>query len=124
VTATSAPCFVSNQSTVSVSLSGIPITLYDARIAATYVGNPSNQVVNGLLRGFVTEADADATILPMNLAVIGGKPLSFILPGGDPPGPDRNCRPTTLSDKDVNNGVSGWWFYLNFTATRATWSDN
>ena len=124
VTATSAPCFVSNQATVSVSLSGIPITLYDARIAATYVGNPSNQVVNGLLRGFVTEADANATILPSNLAVVGGHALSYILPGGDPPGPDQNCRPASQSDKDVNNGVSGWWFYLNFTATRATWSDN
>ena len=124
ITVTSPPCFVSNRATVQVSLSGIPITLYDARIAATYVGNPANQVVNGLLRGFVTEADADATILPSNLAVVGGHALSYILPGGDPPGPDKNCRPATQSDKDINNGVSGWWFYLNFTAPKATWSDN
>jgi cysteine-rich repeat protein len=124
VTATSPPCFVSNQATVTVTLSGIPITLYDARIAATYVGTPANRVVNGLLRGFVTEADADATILPSNLAIVGGHALSYILPGGDPPGNDTNCRPANQSDKDINNGVSGWWFYLNFTAPQATWSDN
>ena len=53
----------------------------------------------------------------MNLAVIGGKPLSFILPGGDPPGPDRNCRPL-LSPTRRHNGVT-LWFYLNFTAVRA-----
>ena len=64
------------------------------------------------------EAEIDA----MNVEL---EPLrSFILPGGDPPGNDKNCRPSTQSDKDTNNGVSGWWFYLNFTATRATWSDN
>lgn len=124
VTATSAPCYVSNQTTVNVMLGGVPITLHDANIAATYVGNPANQTVNGLLRGFVTEADANATILPSNLAIVGGHALSYILPGGDPPGNDKNCRPANQSDMDTNNGVRGWWFYLNFTATRATWSDN
>ncbi len=119
ITQSSSPCFVSTQTTVTVALGGVNIVLHDAKIAATYVGNPASQVTNGLLRGFVTEADANATIFPSNLQVVGGKPFSSILPGGA-----GNCRPANQSDKDVNNGVSGWWFYLNFTAPRTTWSDN
>lgn len=119
ITQSSSPCFVSTQTTVTVALGGVNIVLHDAKIAATYVGNPASQVTNGLLRGFVTEAEANATIFPANLQVVGGKPFSSILPGGM-----GNCRPANQSDKDVNNGVSGWWFYLNFTAPRTMWSDN
>jgi len=118
ITTTTGPCFVSNQTTVSVAIGGVNIVLHDANIAATYVGAPATQVVNGLLRGFVTQADADATIFPAGLAVVGGHTLSYILPGGT-----GNCRPANQSDKDLDNGVSGWWFYLNFTAPKATWSD-
>lgn len=119
ITQSSSPCFVSTQTTVTVAIGGVNIVLHDAKIAATYVGNPASQVTNGLLRGFVTEADANATIFPANLAVVGGKPFSSILPGGM-----GNCRPANQSDKDINNGASGWWFYLNFTAHRTPWSDN
>lgn len=119
ITQSSSPCFVSTQTTVTIALGGVNIVLHDANIAATYVGNPASQLTNGLLRGFVTEAEANATIFPMNLPVVGGKPFSSILPGGA-----GNCRPSSQSDKDVHNGVSGWWFYLNFTAPRTPWSDN
>lgn len=115
VTTTSAPCFASNAATVSFNLAGVQITLQDARVAATYAGNPATSMVNGLLRGFISEADADATIFPAGLAVVGGKPLSQFLRGGT-----GSC--ATGSDKDTHNGVVGWWFYLNFTAPRATWT--
>lgn len=117
ITQTTSPCFSTGTSTVSINLAGVTITLRDARIAATYTGTPATGVVNGLLRGFITEADANATIFPAGTAIIGGRPLSFILPGGA-----GNC--ANHSAKDTNNGVVGWWFYLNFTAPRATWSDN
>jgi hypothetical protein len=121
ITTPSAPCFASTAATVAVTIAGVSLTLHDARVAATYVGTPATQVVNGLLIGFVTEADANATILPASLPIVGGHALSFVLPGGDPPGPDKNCAAT--SDKDVDNGVMGWWFYINFTAPKVTWSD-
>lgn len=109
VTASGAPCFVSPPGTLTLDLGGIPLTLRDARIAATFVGNPATSLANGLLAGFISETDANNTILPASLPLIGGQPLSALLPGGN-----GNC--AAFSDKDLNNGVMGWWFYLNFSA--------
>ena len=116
ITSTPAPCFVTNPVTVTLAISGIPITLHDAQVAATYVGNPATSLANGLLRGFISEADADATIIPSTIPIVGGKPLSSLLAGGS-----GSC--PSYSDKDVNNGVMGWWFYLNFPAALVPWTD-
>jgi len=121
LTAASGPCYSSDKETLTITLSGIPIVLTDAQVGATYTGNPATGQVNGVVRGFISEADANATILPADLPLVGGKPLSLLLPGGDPAGADKNC--ATYSDKDTNNGVVGWWFYLNFTATKVNWND-
>jgi cysteine-rich repeat protein len=111
------PCYVSNAVTVTVNIAGIPITLNQARIAATYVGSPASNTVNGLLMGFISETDANNTTLPSSLPLVGGDPLSSLLPGGS-----GNC--AGHSDADMNGGVRGWWFYLNFTAPQVTWVDN
>ncbi len=108
---TSGPCFASPPGTMTLDLGGIPLTLRDAQIAATFVGNPAGNLVNGLLRGFISEADANATIVPASFPLVGGQALSALLPGGS-----GNC--ASFNDKDVNGGVMGWWFYLNFTAPR------
>lgn len=115
ITSSTFPCFSTGTSTVTFNLAGVAITLRDARVAATF--NGTTGLVNGLLRGFITEADANATIFPAGTAVVGGDSLASVLPGGT-----GSC--ANHSAKDVNNGVTGWWFYLNFTAPRATWSDN
>jgi cysteine-rich repeat protein len=117
ITSTTAPCFVTNPVMVTIDIGGIPITLRDAQVAAHYVGNPATSMTNGLLRGFISEADADATIIPDSIPVVGGEPLSSLLAGGN-----GSCQ-TMFSDKDINNGVVGWWFYLNFPATRVPWTD-
>ena len=117
ISSPSAPCFVSTPATVNVTIAGISLPLHDARVAATYGGAPATQLVNGLLVGFVTKADADATILPSSIQIVGGHPLSYALPGGT-----GNC--ASFSDMDTDNGVAGWWFYLNFPATKVTWSEN
>ena len=122
ITSSSAPCFVTSTiGALTLNLGGIPITLRDAQIAATYVGASPTNLANGLIRGFLTEADANNTIIPATYPLFGGQPLSALLPGGDPPGPNACCAP--YSDKDVNAGVSGWWFYLNFVAVRVPWSE-
>jgi hypothetical protein len=107
-----APCFASVTGTLILNLGGTPVTLTDAQIAATFVGNPATSVSNGLMRGFLSEADANATIIPATVPLIGGRPLSSVLPGGPGACP-------AFSDKDTGpGGVIGWYFYLNFPAQR------
>jgi cysteine-rich repeat protein len=121
ITSSTAPCFSTSSTTVTFDLSGIPVTLQDARIAATYSGSPATQLLNGLLIGFISETDANNTIIPASFPLVGGKALSTLLPGGNPPGPDQNC--ASFSDKDMNGTTPGWWFYLNFRATRVPWTE-
>ena len=110
ITNSTQPCFGSEPATLTLSLGGIPVTLTDTSIAATYVGDPASGLVNGLVAGFLSEATANATIIPASIPMVGGRPVSALLPGGA-----GNCAGHT--DKDVHNGVAGWWLYLNFTAT-------
>ncbi|HEX7700208.1 MAG TPA: DUF4215 domain-containing protein, partial [Kofleriaceae bacterium] len=117
ITNATGPCYSSSTTTVTVTLAGIPITLKDARVAATFVGAPATSTVNGLLMGFISETDANATILPASLPLVGGQPLSSLLAGGT-----GACN-SGGDDRDLDNGVRGWWFYLNFTAARVPWSE-
>jgi hypothetical protein len=86
--------------------------LHQVQVGATYMGTTS--LINGVLRGFLTEADADNT----NIAFFGPitAPLSSFLPGGD-----HNC--ASFSDKDTLNSTPGWWIYLNFTAESVPWTE-
>ena len=108
----SGPCFVSPTGQITLTLGGIPVTLRNARVAATFNTTPATALSNGLLIGFLTEADADATISPAGVPLVGGQPLSRVLPGGT-----GNC--AAVSDKDnLDGNTPGWWFYLNFPAAR------
>lgn len=111
ITESASPCFVSPNGTLQLDIGGIPVTLQDVQLAATFNAQPATALGSGLLRGFISEADANNTILPPSLPLVGGQPLSALLPGGM-----GNCAPH--NDKDIHNGVMGWWFYLNFTAPR------
>lgn len=104
ITTPSGRCFVSDAESVSIDASGVLLVLQDARVAATYDGgDPPGTVTSGLFAGFMTETDADATILPDDLPLVGGMPLSTLL---------------LEEDKDTGpGGDPGWWFYFNFTAT-------
>lgn len=114
ITNPTAPCFATAASTIAINLQGATVTLHDARIAATWSGAPTNQLTNGLMRGFLTETDANNTVV--TLPILGDRVLSSLLPGGT-----GNCQ-SGWTDKDVYNGVSGWWFYVNFSAAKVPYT--
>lgn len=108
-----APCFASPASTLTLDLGLVSIALHDAQIAATFIGHPASDLAPGLLRGFLSETDADATTIPTDVPLIGGQTLSALLPGGT-----GNC--AAHSDMDEHEGTPGWWIYLRYTAPRIT----
>lgn len=111
VAAPEAPCFASGTFNLPLTLSGIPLNLRDVTVAGTLPGSDPLTITSGLLRGFLTETDAEAAVLPSSLPIVGGKTLASFLPGGS-----GNC--ASHSDLDSDGGLTGWWFYLNFTAVR------
>ncbi len=110
-----APGFVSQARTIALALSGVPVPLRQAQLAAAFAGAPVDRFENGLMMGFLAASDADLILLPPDLPLVGGQPLSILLPGGD-----GNC--AGHDDRDELDGVSGWWFYFELTAAPAAWS--
>lgn len=103
-------CFASTATDISLSILGIPLPLEDVQIGGEFTGgNPPTGIVNGLIKGFVPEAVADAIILPAESPVGAGQPLSSLLVGGS-----GNC--SGGDDRDTHNSVVGWWVYLNYEA--------
>jgi hypothetical protein len=117
ITYSTAPCFVTGTFDLTLTIAGILVHLHDVNISGTFTGEPVTAISNGLLRGFMYETDANASILPSTLPLIGGKPLSAILAGGS------GCCAST-SDMDTLNGVKGWWLYMNFTAPQVPYIGN
>jgi cysteine-rich repeat protein len=116
ITSPSASCFVTSPAAMTLDLRGIAIPLQDAQVAAHYVGFPADTLANGLIRGFLSEADAAATIVPISFPVVGGRSLGALLAGGAGACP-------SFSDRDTHNGAAGWWVYLNFSGNRISWTE-
>ncbi len=92
-----------------------PFQLSEVAGAATYDGDPASGLMHGLLRGFLSEAHADATTV--DLPLLGEVPLSSLLPGGTDSCADHDDR-----DSDMG-GASGWYVYLTFTAVEVPYSE-
>lgn len=116
ITSATAPCFHTGDADITIPLLGASVPLHYARIGATYVnGQPTT---NGVLRGFLTVADATAIVLGAEpLSFLEGRTLASLFPGGA-----GNCSPH--SDIDMVAGVNGWWLYFNFTTREVTWTDD
>lgn len=116
MTQSSAPCFSTGQVDVEFPFGLFTIPLQNVRGSGTYVGNPATQLSNGLLFGFLSEASANAILLPEDLPFVGGQPLSKVLPGGT-----GSC--ATHTAKDVGPlSQPGWYFYFNYTAHHVVWN--
>lgn len=120
------PCYTGSVPSVTFSLAGTPITLRSVRVSATYSGD---QLTNGVLAGFITFGEARATVV--DLTTINptlGMPTLFELLQSNMAG--DACNPSGTpgmaddsDDFDGAPGKDGWWFYLNFTASEATFSE-
>jgi cysteine-rich repeat protein len=97
-----APCFSSDPvPMLTIDLGGTIIRLRNAQVGGQYVGTPATRLSTGLIMGFLTEADAMATTLPPDIAIVGGRTIASLL---------------RARDRDMlADGTLGWWFYLNYT---------
>lgn len=107
VATVSAPCFYGPEvAQTSLELNGISVPLYRVRTGGNFAATGAGGLV--MTRGFLRETDANAILIPANVPIIGGRPLSSLLRGGQ-----GSC--ASGNDKDIVDGVSGWWFYLEST---------
>lgn len=116
VTSPEGPCFSTPPEDLTLDVNGLPLTFADAQFGATHVTDELTGEVtalsDGLLMGFLSEADADAIRLAPELPLVGGQPFSTLLSCG------------IRDDRDIApSGEMGWWFYFNFTATRVDQAD-
>ena len=107
-----APCF-SAEAPAGVLEFG-PFQLSEVAGAATYQGDPATGLTRGVLRGFLSEAHADATTVD---TALGEMVLSSLFPGGT-----DNCAEHDDRDQD-SGGASGWYVYLDFTAEEVPFSE-
>jgi cysteine-rich repeat protein len=127
-----APCFVTNEQTIMVTLAGIVIPLQRARFAATYSGTPPTRLITGVVTGFLSDRAAADIILPATLPVVGGDPLYEHLQAGNRTTTNSmgatiadGCNVgggTSEDDGDFNGATRGFWFFLNFEAELVTWT--
>jgi hypothetical protein len=110
-----APCWVTDKKDLVLVLGTLTLPLKNTQFAGTFTGGPPpSNIQGGLMYGFLTQADADATNLPENippvaqLAIDAGAPLSTIL------------RESEQSEVD---GVKGWWFAVTYTAKTLAFAD-
>jgi hypothetical protein len=103
-----APCWLgSAKPSANLNFNGVSVPLFGVRTggAASALDGPNGRV---MMRGFLRETDANAILLPATLPLVGGRPLSVLLKGGA-----GSC--AVGSDKDMLDGVAGWWFYMEQT---------
>ena len=120
VASATAACFRTGVRDATVGDLGLPLPLLDVQTGASFAPAPTDQLVNGLIRGFLPESVADAIQVPLPNPPGGTIPLSSLLPGGT--GFCTGAFGATRNNKDSHRGVPGWWFYFNFTATRVPYA--
>ncbi len=120
------PCFVSDVFNQDVALGSLVVPLQNGYVAAAYVGDPSDGLMQGLVRGFVSETAAMGAVLPKTVPLLGGLTLYEILAGGITPGSCTVGGTDVIGDdRDLGpDGLTmGWYFYVNFTAQTVPFVD-
>lgn len=100
VTPTAGPCFLAEYDAVTIVAGLFALPMTDVQVAATYVGDPAGNLVNGNIQGFVAAADAAAVNVESGFFT---GPLTELLDEADQDG-------------------DGWIFHLSFTAVPTEWT--
>jgi hypothetical protein len=109
ITVPFAPCVGSAPALLPFRLFGQTFALEEGQVGAAFLPGPVSVLSDGLFLGFLTEVVADTILLPPDLPIVGGQPLSILFPGGA-----GNC--AAGDDRDLLDGESGWWLYFNYPA--------
>ncbi|MBX3276034.1 MAG: DUF4215 domain-containing protein [Sandaracinaceae bacterium] len=120
----SGPCFVSDEQTFIVGFGGTNITLTDGQMAGTFVGGAMPpRIVNGVIRGFLSEEQARMITFDEGIPLVGGDSLyQHLAAGGEAGSACDEIATFTTDDRDMHDGVRGFWFYMNFEAERVDWT--
>lgn len=109
---TTGPCFSAGPSNVTIQTSFASLPLEQATVAAQFVGDPADGLMQGTLRGYMSVATAQATMLPMEFQLLV-QTIDDLLPGAE------GCC-AGHDDRDMD--MMGWWFYADFTAESVPWN--
>jgi hypothetical protein len=118
ITVPAKPCGTSGIiETLVLDFGALKIIMHDAMVSSQVTGTaPNRQLTNGLIRGFMTQAEA--ALVDVSSFNLGVSTLAQMLPDGSGCPNNRDDRDTY--DWDGNGAVPGWWFYVNFTADEIT----
>jgi hypothetical protein len=110
------PCFATHPAPLTLAIQELPLNLEAATVAGDWSMIGNEIVGPALLRGFLSEKDAEAIVFPEDIEVIGGQTLASLLAGGQ-----GSC--AAGSDMDQFGGIDGRWFYFDIEATRPPGGD-
>jgi hypothetical protein len=102
VTPVTGPCFFTEQATMGVDIAGINVMLEEAMVSARWNGEPATKIT-GMLRGFLSQENAENTKMPRWAPIIGGRALADVL--------DKK-----VLDFGPDGKTLGYWLYFNFDA--------
>lgn len=118
--ASATPCFAAaGPGSLILEIGGSPVELVDVAGSATYEGDPATGLIHGVLRGFVSETQANGITLQTDF---GDFTLSSLLLGGQ----GNDCASPSGIDDDRDTGPndeSGWYIYLAFTANQVPFTE-
>ena len=109
-------CFETSEVTfnLDIELQGQPVSipLRNTVIAAQFADETGARITNGVLVGFLTEADADDVDITLT------EPVTLNVNLGQDVLPEAGqC--TGHDGRDMNGGTRGWWFMVNLTGRGA-----
>lgn len=107
-------CFATVAQSFPIDFGPLTFTLESAQAGGQYNGRPATALTSGVMRGFLPESTAAATIIDSGTPFVGGQPLTYILRGSQ-------CAAVGLDQRVTGpGGVLGWWVELGYTAQKAT----